>query len=52
MKVKELIKELEVLNPEKNVYASVNWVGIKHVVFAPTEVDISTGKIRLIIETS
>ena len=52
MKVKDLIEALNMLNPEKNVYASVKWEGVKHIVFAPTEVDISTGTIKLVIRTS
>lgn len=52
MKVKELIESLEILNPEKEVYASVKWEGVSHIVFAPTKVSISKDRVELIIETS
>jgi hypothetical protein len=52
MKVKELIESLEILNPDKEVYASVEFQDLRHILFAPTRVDISDGKIDLIIETS
>ena len=51
MKVYELIEKLGYLNPEKDVFATVEFQNLSHIVFAVDRIDISTGTIRLIIRT-
>lgn len=51
MNVKELSKELEMFNPEKTVFATVEFQNLSHIVFAIDRIDISTGNIRLILKT-